>query len=764
MRLHDLLQQARLWLARQTQQVSLSGLLRYGAAGLAGLCLLLVLAMLLAVLCYRLPGFANLSNGQHSSEAQLLDRHGQLLQSIRLDHQKRQLEWIALKQISAPLQNAVLAAEDKRFYAHHGIDLLAVAATLRDNLQRQRARGASTISMQLGKLIDPAVSGARYRWLGKLAQIRTALALELHWSKAQILEAYLNLLPFRGELTGIDAAARGLLNKGPDALDQADASVLAALIREPAASRQRLARRACQTIQSMAAAGSAAGAQSDSAALCQRSAFLASVLPRYPYPIGNADLAPHLARKLLQQPGQKLQVSIDADLQQFARLTLRNQLASLRDQNVEDGALVVLDNASGEVLAYVGSSGDLSGAAEVDGVAALRQPGSTLKPFLYGLAFDQGWLNASSVLDDSPLSLTTPSGLYIPQDYDRDFRGAVSVRTALAGSLNIPAVRTLTVVGVDRFLTLLQQLGMNNINREADHYGFGLALGAAETSLLQLSNAYRTLANQGRWREIRYTPAKADTARPDDSRMVLTPQSSFIVADILADATARSTTFGFSSALSTPVWSAVKTGTSKAMRDNWAVGFSQRYTVGVWVGNFSGAPMWDVSGVTGAAPVWRDMIAYLHRDRASMPPSPPAGVSRQQISYQPPIEASREEWQINHGHQLPAQQLIQIAAARPGLIAPADSAIIAPDPDIPQSRQKLLLQAEGQAGHCLQLDHKPVARCGQLKVLVALPAPGRHVLSLHDSKGQLIASHQFQVRPLPASTARAVHGPVTDRP
>ena len=431
--------------------------------------------------------------------------------------------------------------------------------------------------------------------------MRDAMAIELHWSKREILEAYLNMVPFRGELVGIDAASRGLLAKGPDGLDSADAAVLSALIRAPGAARYRIGRRACATLRSMQMATG-----------CQRAASVASALPHSNYSMSGVDDAPHLARRLLRAPGEQLRVTVDADLQRFASETLRTHLAELAERNVEDGAIVVLDNRSGEVLAYVGSSGELSSASAVDGVSAPRQPGSTLKPFLYGLAIDQRWLTASSVLDDSPLALNTPSGLYIPQDYDRNFRGAVSVRSALGSSLNVPAVRALTMVGVDRFLGSLRDFGLASLTRDADHYGFGLALGGAETNLLELSNAYRALANGGKWTPVRFTQGPDEGA----GRQVLSPQASFIVGDILSDPNARALTFGLSSALSTRTWSAVKTGTSKGMRDNWTIGYTGRYTVGVWVGNFSGAPMWDVSGVTGAAPIWRDMVEHLHEQLA----------------------------------------------------------------------------------------------------------------------------------------------------
>ena len=715
--------------------------------GLARVCAGAALLLAGFVLTAEVPRYQQVRDARRSSESILVDRNNIVIERLRLDMQQRMLEWVALDAMSPLLLRAVVVSEDQRFWRHAGVDALGAASALVDNMQRSRPRGASTISMQLASLIDPASRPGAHSWRGKVRQMRNAMAIELYWSKREILEAYLNLVPFRGELVGIDAAARGLLARGPDGLDSVDAAVLAALIRGPGANRYQIGRRACATLRGMQVASK-----------CARALFVAGGLPHSGYAMPGVDDAPHLARRLLRVPGEQLRVTVDAGLQRFASETLRTHLAELRERNVEDGAIVVLDNQSGEVLAYVGSSGELSSAAAVDGVSAARQPGSTLKPFLYGLAIDQRWLTASSVLDDSPLALNTPSGLYVPQDYDRHFHGAVSVRAALGSSLNVPAVRTLTMVGVDRFLGTLRDLGLASLSRDADHYGYGLALGGAETNLLELSNAYRVLANGGTWTPVRFTAVPAAGA----ARQVLSPQAAFIVGDILSDPDARAITFGLSSALSTRTWSAVKTGTSKGMRDNWTIGYTSRYTVGVWVGNFSGAPMWDVSGVTGAAPIWRDIVEHLHDQLVAGAPAPPSGVRRQNVVFSPAFEAPRSDWIIGDGggHSDASQGgenvTRQLVAARAQLIAPPNGAIIAPDPDIPQRRQSLLLQASSAAKTCLRLDGKPVARCGQGKVLLALPEAGRHVLVLADPTGNTLDTHLFDIRALEERTGEAV--------
>jgi penicillin-binding protein 1C len=333
------------------------------------------------------------------------------------------------------------------------------------------------------------------------------------------------------------------------------------------------------------------------------------------------DLAPHLARKLLGTSGERLRSSIDADLQAFARDALHRHLTALAHRNAEDGAVLVADNATGEILAWVGSSGELSEAPDVDGVTALRQAGSTLKPFLYGMAFARRDLTPASLIEDAPLTLATGNGLYAPQNYEPEHRGWISARTALAASLNVPAVKTLVRLGADEFQQGLRRFGFDSLTESGDWYGYSLALGSADVSLLALANAYRTLANAGRWSALRATPdGKATPCRGDHCgafagapRQALAATASFLVGDILADRAARAGSFGLESWLATPYWSAAKTGTSKDMRDNWCAGYSRRYTVAVWVGNASGASMHEVSGIAGAAPVWRDVMDWLHR-------------------------------------------------------------------------------------------------------------------------------------------------------
>ncbi|MGZ9074188.1 MAG: penicillin-binding protein 1C [Burkholderiaceae bacterium] len=687
------------------------------------------------------PSFDEVRASTLGSESTLLSRDGEPLQRLRVDMTRRQLEWTALDSISPSLVRAVVAAEDHRFWWHFGFDPASGFSALMDQFGNGRGRGASTITMQLAGLMIEGDRFGRRSFEEKLAQFRYAIALEHRWSKQQIIEAYLNLVPLRGELVGVRAASLGMFGDAPDALDEAKSAVIAALVRSPSASRSIVARRACSVMKKI-----------DRADECQRAEMAASALPSYPLAMSGLDEAPHLARRLLTRAGTSVRSTLDAPLQRFAAETLRNRLASLADRNVEDGAVIAIDNASGDVLAYIGSSGDLSGAAAVDGAAALRQPGSTLKPFLYGVAIEQRWLTAASLLDDSPLALTTPSGLYVPQNYERDFKGAVSVRSALAASLNVPAVRTLQLVGVERFRQTLQSFGMSSVKHDGEYYGYGLALGGGDTSLLALTNAYRAFANGGMW-SLAHLQIERSVGDGGEAVRVLSAEASFIVSDMLADSAARASTFGLASPLSTRSWAAVKTGTSKGLRDNWAIGYTDRYTVGVWVGNFSGAPMWDVSGVTGAAPIWREIIDYLHANQPSRSPNVPAGVAQREVVFAPPVEPARHEWFVLGTESRSKITTISMPTteAAPRVLSPADGTVIAPDPDIPASRQSMLVRAEApHATHvCLKLGARSLAQCGAREALMPLPAPGRHQIRLEQTDGSVLATANFEVRGVP---------------
>lgn len=678
-----------------------------------------------------LPGFAEFRSAHQVSDYLLLDRQGEPLQSLRLDKSRRALPWVPLAQMSPALLQALLLSEDRRFYEHSGVDWGAVAASAWGNLWNERTRGASTLTMQLAGLMDADLArpAAGRSATQKLSQAISAKRLEARWSKAQILEAYLNSAPFRGELVGIAALSQTLFGKRPSGLDAQEGAIAASLLRAPNAKPAAVAQRACAVLKEQGL--SCAGVEGQLTAALQRRAGM---------PLGE-QLAPHYARQVLRADGPAAQrSSLDGRLQRLAVATLKRQLAELGGRNVEDGAVLVLDNASGAVLAWVGSSGSgLSAAPELDFVLARRQPGSTLKPFVYQLALEKRLITAASLLDDSPAQLSTGHGLYLPQNYDRSFRGWVSARAALGNSLNVPAVRLGAMLGADALFERLNAWGLG-LPESGGYYGDSLALGSPDVSLLALSNAYRALANGGRWGPV--------TGRPQ--RRVADAASAFIVGDMLADNSARALSFGLDSELATRGFAAVKTGTSKDLRDNWCVGFSERYTVGVWVGNAGGEPMHGVSGISGAAPVWQVLMAWLHRDQPSQAPAAPAGLLRQTVAFEPGGEPARPEWFVRGTEQARMRASAQQGAQQmTGIANPRDGAIYALDPDIPPAAQKI--RFEGESGVWV-LDGRRLGRGARLSWA---PWPGRHELKLLGSRGQVLQAIKFEVRGATLKTASA---------
>ncbi len=792
-----------------------------------------------------LPRFGEVKAGYQPSDTLILSREGEVLQRVRTDLGVRRGQWRALHEVSPALRTALVLSEDQRFYAHSGVDWQAVSAAAWGNLWHRRTRGASTITMQLAGLLDGPDTllnlgqrpGGR-SVVQKVGQTVAAQVLERRWRKDQILEAYLNLVPFRGELVGIEALSQALFGKAAHGLDAREAAVAAALVRAPNARPALVAERACgvlRAMQAMQAMQVALAAAPDCDAL---DLFATGALQRRSW-AASEGIAPHFARRLLAQqqsaaadtgadgnatataaataaaaatvaatataaaPGTPHTVTstLRAPLQRFAVQALQQQLRELAGRNVEDGAIVVLDNASGEVLAWVGSSGRLSQATEVDAVLALRQPGSTLKPFLYAQAIGQRRLTAASLVEDSPAHLPTANGLYIPQNYDRQFKGWVSVRTALAASLNVPAVRTLAMVSPDVFFAQLQAVGLP-LRESGGYFGLSLALGSSEVQLLQLTNAFRTLANGGRFSPVAPAALPLRNRKPAPQfTSALDEGAAFIVGDILSDPNARARTFGTDSVLATRFWSAVKTGTSKDMRDNWAVGWSARYTVGVWVGNASGAAMHDVSGSSGAAPLWAGVMAQLHAREPSVAPRPPRTLVHLPVHFgnapggSTPLEATRSEWFVpgtqqalfalatepiavsasavsakgqkdlySQGDASDASGSSRAAAARlasaraPGagadkalagvrILRPVGGAIVALDPDIPPRHQRVQLLASVAPKDAPQLhwrlDGRPLGTGAQLSWM---PWPGRHVVQLHDARGTLLDQVRLEVR------------------
>ncbi len=695
----------------------------------------LIVILMAGSFAYAMPTFEDVKKSYKKSDAVLLDRHGKVIHELRVDAKGRRLEWTSLKEISPALIRAVLHTEDKRFYEHSGVDWKAAGAAAIKNVFSSEKRGASTISMQVAAMLDKELRPkAKKRSMGqKWDQMQAARELEVTWKKDEILDAYLNLVTFRGELQGITSASRGLFEKDASGLDEQEAVILASLIRGPNASPDAVAKRACLLSVSM-----------DQKASCDGLKSLAAKTLVGPYGVKQrTGLAPQVAQKLLKKNMTSAASTLDGALQRFASDTLTYHLAAVGKQNVHDGAVLVVDNGTGDILAYVANSGELSSARHVDGITARRQAGSTLKPFLYGLAFDRRLLNPSSVLVDSPLDVPTVFGVYRPENYDNDFKGPVQARDALASSLNVPAVKTLTLVGVGAFVNKLREVGFSQLESE-EHYGFSIALGTADITLYELVNAYRTLANRGLWSELKIAPVKMSAKK----RRVYSEEAAYLVSDILSDREARSLTFSLENSLATKFWTAVKTGTSKDMRDNWCIGYSERYTVGVWVGNFNGEPMWNVSGVTGAAPVWHEVMSYLHAKNTGRPMKMPKDMI---------IQAKNEGTSDTRKMELTGKGTEPVSLQRETtaqtesslfmqrIIYPAQDMIIALDPDIPEDQQRVFFEAN-EAGALLRwrLNNREIGRASE--IISWKPIPGTYRISLVDMSNTIIDSVHFIVK------------------
>jgi len=690
-----------------------------------------VLAMAAASAARALPTFGEVRAAHRPSDVVLTDRHGVPIQTLRVDRQVRRLAWVPLGEMSPALLQAIVLSEDRRFYEHSGVDWGAVAKSAWGNLWNNRTRGASTITMQLAGLIDAGLArpGGGRSVTQKISQAMTAAELEARWKKSEILEAYLNSVGFRGEIVGIDALAGTLFGKHASGLDAQEAAIAAALVRAPNAQGDAVAQRACGVLQLQALP--CVGVTALAATALARKGGM---------PLGE-QLAPHVARQVVRPDGAPVQRStLDAGLQRTAIAALRRQLGELHGRNVEDGAIVVLDNASGEVLAWVGSSGDLSGAAQVDGVLARRQPGSTLKPFVYALAFERRLITPASLIDDSPAQIATQNGLYLPQNYDHEFKGWVSARTALGASLNVPAVRVGAMLGADALAARLNAFGLG-LTQPGGYYGNALALGSADVTLLGLTNAYRALANGGAYAPVVLRADAGAGPGAVATTRVADPAAVYLVTDILADNNARARTFGLTSLLATRGYAAVKTGTSKDMRDNWCIGYTDRYTVGVWVGNASGEAMHSVSGVSGAAPVWQALVRALHADAPSKAPRMPAGVVDAAVQFDAALEPARREVFIAGTEQARLRASAQVAASEHyGIESPRDGSMFAIDPDIPPAVQRLTF--EGEPGVWM-LDGK---RIGAGRRITWAPWPGRHELTLVGARGVALQTVRFEVR------------------
>lgn len=554
--------------------------------------------MLIAV-SWPLP--AALSGKGMPENTRIFDRHGELLYAIQGSGLRSE---IPLKNIPQPLIDALIATEDRTFYSHPGLSLRGIArAAMRDVLARRIVEGGSTITQQLVRtLLSPKKKGFSY----KLREAWLAVKYDARFSKHDILERYLNASFFGHGAYGVKAAAQVYFDADVSTLSLGQSALLVGLLNAPSALNPfkdaegaRLRRNT--VLRAMLQEGKVLQQEFDAA--IEEPIQLRS---------GKTDIrAPHFVLWLLQRNPElrktkDVTTTLDLELQTEAEAIIERHVEKLKDKNVTSAAVVVLDARTGDILAMVGSRNyfDTENDGAVNVAVSARQPGSAIKPFTYALALSQGMTAASTVSDVETQFFTAEGNPYVPRNYDYGYHGLVRIREALANSYNIAAVKVAEIVGVERLLAFLKRAGISTLRESPEHYGLALTLGDGEVKLLELAAAYGIFARGGTTLQPK---ALLHEEAPPDAQ-ILDPKVAWLITDILSDADARAAEFGRDGPLGFPYPVAAKTGTTRNSRDNWTIGFTPDRIVGVWVGNADNAPMRGTSGVTGAGPIFHDVM------------------------------------------------------------------------------------------------------------------------------------------------------------
>ncbi|WP_395750653.1 penicillin-binding protein 1C [Prosthecobacter sp.] len=695
-----------------------------------------------------------------------LARDGTPLRHLLDENGNRAAPPVAYAEMPEALVHALLAAEDKRFFSHGGIDLIAVARAGWDNARSGRiVSGASTIHQQLIKNTTPQ-SGKRTLWV-KVVEALRARRLAMSWKREEVLAAYANRVSFGNLMTGVATAASGYFHKPLGDLTPAECALLAALPQSPARlnpfrnlegvlPRQRRILDKMHELHWLSD-------EAHRVALDQK-----VVLQRF----SGGFEAPHAIEMLRGEAKEgKVRTTLDAPLQQQVETIMAARLEMLKGRHVTHAAVVIIENATGEVRALAGSRDFFAkDGGQLNGAWAPHSPGSAMKPFTYLMAFERG-ATAASIVADLPVEFGTASGTYKPENFSLRSYGPMTYRYALGNSLNISAVRVLdSIGGAETLLPKLRELGLSTLNEDAAHYGLGLTIGNASVRLVELANAYACLARLGKYK--RWTLRQEDGVA--EERRLLGENESWLIADILSDNQAREMAFGGWSVLRLPFKCAVKTGTSSTFRDNWTVGYTPEFTVGVWAGNFDNTPMQDVSGVTGAGPIFKDVMLHLNERHAmswyAMPKdivraridprtgrrltlqSPPARVSREDffVSGKLPPLAQAGDYDAKGRAILPREyagwigsggnwlgDLVTTAETEARAVLkitnPIPGTVVILDPDIRNNGSRLLLQAVG--GEKVKWSCETLELRSEGAHTFAILKPGRHEIEAREEAG-----------------------------
>ncbi len=541
----------------------------------------------------RLPDVQDLVGGAHFSTV-LLDREGNPIR-YQLTTREELSPRVPLSEIHSYLKCATIAAEDERFYSHPGVDVLAMARALWTNIERGCiVSGASTITMQVARLLRPLPRS----WYGKFREAVLAVHLEMELTKDEILELYLNLSPYGSNLRGVEGAARRYFGRSANDLSLSEAALLAGLPQSPARLRpdlypERARARRDWILDRMESLGMIRKE------LCVEAKAMGVHAGWTALPL----VAPHFsswARRRVS-PGERLRTSLDSTLQNLAEEAIRGRLQELGAAEVRNGAVVIAETESGKIRALVGSQDFFeSRDGQVNGASSPRSPGSLLKPFIYGFAFEDELAGPDTILHDEPLNFRDG---YEPRNFTKNFAGPVTARDALVRSLNVPAVELLSRLGVQTVIDRLRQFGLSSIREDAAHYGLALGLGGVEVTLLELVEAYAALGRLGEHRPLSFR----EDAEPAPACRVLSPISAYQVADILEGVAWKDAR---ENGVKLPRV-ALKTGTSFGLRDAWALAYTPSWTVGVWFGNFDARPSESLVGGIAAVPTALSLMRRL---------------------------------------------------------------------------------------------------------------------------------------------------------
>ena len=516
------------------------------------------------------------------------DANGEIIHAYLTSDDKWRMR-TELDEISPLLRRTIVAKEDRFFYQHPGVNLLAAGRAAFMNItQMRRTSGASTITMQVARALRPA----KRNILNKLVETFMALQLEWKYDKEEILQLYLNLVPYGGNIEGVKAASLLYFNKDPDHLSLAEITALSIIPNRPSSlvlgkANDLIVQERNKWLRRFAANGVFTKKEIDDA-LAEPLQAHRSSLP---------SLVPHLSRQLRrQQPGENIRSYINTQQQARIEKLTQDYVRALKLQKIRNAAVIVIDNRTNRVVSYIGSADfkDTTDGGQVNGAAAVRQPGSTLKPLLYGLCFDNGLLTPKTVVTDVPVNY---SG-YAPENYNREFNGFVTIEHALEQSLNIPSVKSLQQLGKDEMIETLILAGFQQVRKDKGKLGLSMILGGCGATLEELTGLFSAFANNGVYAKPLYTQ------RDDRSRKVrlLSPEASYMITDILSRVNRPDFPINWTATEHMPkiAW---KTGTSYGRRDAWSIGYNKNYTVGVWVGNFSGAGVTELSGANTATPL-----------------------------------------------------------------------------------------------------------------------------------------------------------------